>query len=153
MSEEELKEVIKAKNKPIRDVIELSKYFIGRRNGIVYVTESLRIDLDKRMSSLGRLKVENEELRKEIEELKAKIEFKTFGDLDNPEFEDLYISKDKIKDKIKELKKDLKEYKEEYPMWCYDLECLEDISVMEARIYVLQELLEIDDIDFDIEEE
>ena len=62
MSEEELKEVIKAKNKPIRDVIELSKYFIGRRNGIVYVTESLRIDLDKRMSSLGRLKVENEEL-------------------------------------------------------------------------------------------
>ena len=153
MNEEELREVIKAKNKPIRDVLELSKYFVGRRNGIVYVTESLRIDLDKRMSSLGRLKVENEELRKEIEELKAKIEFKTFGDLDNPEFEDLYISKDKIKDKIKELKKDLKEYKEEYPMWCYDLECLEDIRVKEARIYVLQELLEIDDIDFDIEED
>lgn len=153
MNEEELREIIKAKNKPIRDVVELSKYFVGRRNGIVYVTESLRIDLDKRMLKLGKLKVENEELRKEIEELKAKIEFKTFGDLDNPEFEDLYISKDKIKDKIKELEKDLKEYKEEYPMWCYDLECLEDISVMEARIYVLQELLEIDDIDFDIDED
>lgn len=145
MNEKELREVIKAKNKPIRDVIELSKYFVGRRNGIVYVTESLRIDLDKRMSSLGRLKVENEELRKEIEELKAKIEFKTFGDLDNPEFEDLYISKDKIKDKIKEYLEFDKKYK------TYTKDGRENFSMAYFKAKALQELLEINDIDFDFD--
>ena len=63
------------------------------------------------------------------------------------------VSKYKIRDKLKELEEDLKNYKEEYTIWCYDLECLEDIRFKEARIYVLQELLEIDDIDFDIEED
>ena len=136
MNEEELREVIKAKNKPIRDVVELSKYFRGRRNCIVFLTESLRIDLDKRMSSLERLKVENEELRKEIEELKAKIEFKTFGDLDNPEFEDLYISKDKIKDKIKEYLDFDKKYK------TYTKDGRENFSMEYFKAKALQELLE-----------
>ena len=147
MNEEELREIIRAKRNPIRDVIELSKYFVGRRNGIVYVTESLRIDLDKRMLKLGKLKVENEELRKEIEELKAKIEFKTFGDLDNPEFEDLYISKDKIKDKIKEYLEFDKKYK------TYTKDGRENFSMAYFKAKALQELLEIDDIDFDIEED
>ena len=147
MNEEELREIIRAKRNPIRDVIELSKYFVGRRNGIVYVTESLRIDLDKRMFKLGKLETENEELRKEIEELKAKIEFKTFGDLDNPEFEDLYVSKDKIKDKIKEYLEFDKKYK------TYTKDGRENFSMAYFKAKALQELLEIDDIDFDIEED
>ena len=52
------------------------------------------------------------------------------------------VSKYKIRNKIKELEEDLKKYKEEYTMWCYDLECLEDIRVKEARINILKELLE-----------
>lgn len=56
MNEEELREIIEAKNKPIRDVVELSKHFRGRRNCIVFLTESFRIDLDNRMSKLAELK-------------------------------------------------------------------------------------------------
>ena len=52
------------------------------------------------------------------------------------------VSKYKIRNKIKELEEDLKNYKEEYTMWCYDLECLEDIRVKEARINILKEILE-----------
>ena len=47
-----------------------------------------------------------ETVLKYISELEAKLEFKQFGDLDNAEFENLYISTDKIRDKIKELEEE-----------------------------------------------
>lgn len=77
-----------------------------------------------------------------IEKQQEKLEFKQFGDLDSLQFENTYLDKQVIRDKLKELEEDLKNYKEEYTMWCYDLECLEDIRVKEARINILKELLE-----------
>lgn len=74
MCEEELREIIEAKNKPIRDVVELSKHFRGRRNCIVFLTESFRIDLDNRMSRLAMLEVENKKLREEIENIKKEVQ-------------------------------------------------------------------------------
>lgn len=74
MTEEELREIIEAKNKPIRDVVELSRHFRGRRKYIVFLTESFRIDLDNRMSRLAMLEGENKKLREEIEENKKVIE-------------------------------------------------------------------------------
>ncbi len=76
MNEEELKEIIEAKNKPIRDVVELSKHFRGRRNCIVFLTESFRIDLDNRMSRLAELK-ENGISKDKIREIIEKERYKT----------------------------------------------------------------------------
>ena len=88
-----------------------------------------------------------EELEKEVEKLKEHIRKRIAytQDLEKDLFENCenyVVNKDKIRNKIKELEEDLKNYKEEYPMWCYDLECLEDIRVKEARINILKELLE-----------
>lgn len=51
--------------------------------------------------------IENNELKKRIKELEAKLEFKKYGDLDEIEFEEYmshFIPKQKVKDKIEEVK-------------------------------------------------
>lgn len=52
--------------------------------------------------------IENNELKKRIKELEAKLEFKKYGDLDEIEFEEYmshFIPKQKVKDKIEDIKK------------------------------------------------
>lgn len=64
-----------------------------------------------------------------IDELEAKLEFKQFGDLDNAEFEEQYLSKEVIKNKIKEI--------EETPC-----NTIREIHIDTCIISTLKELLE-----------
>ena len=81
---------------------------------IIKIIEKQQKEIEEKTTIImaGAEKVKS--LEKEIEELRAKLEFKQFGDLDNAEFEKYideykkndYISKSKIEDKIKELEDD-----------------------------------------------
>lgn len=55
--------------------------------------------------------------QKEIEELKAKLEFKEFGDLDNMQFEDTYLDKQVVRDMKAKLKEDEEFYREQNRMY------------------------------------
>lgn len=72
--------------------------------------------------------IENNELKKRIKELEAKLEFKKYGDLDEIEFEEYmshFIPKQKVKDYLKEEQERFEVYKKEsetnenlkYGMW------------------------------------
>ncbi len=68
--EEDYKLFQLVKRNPIKNCIDLSKNMIGKRNGLIYFTESFRIDFENKMCDLERLKAEHEEDKKKIEELK-----------------------------------------------------------------------------------
>ena len=72
--------------------------------------------------------------KKRIEELEAKLEFKSWGDLDNIQFEE-YMNQfiQKVKDKIEELKKEYEIALEENSTKAFVLKC---------QINALEELLE-----------
>lgn len=72
--------------------------------------------------------------KKRIEELEAKLEFKSWGDLDNIQFEE-YMNQfiQKVKDKIEELKKEYEIALEENSTKAFILKC---------KISALEELLE-----------
>lgn len=91
-------------------------------------------------------------LLKENKELKAKLEFKQFGDLDNIRFEEYmneFVPKQKIKDKIEELNRKeqelqnsiTEEEREEYS----DANISFQLCDIEIRREVLQELLKGED--------
>jgi cell shape-determining protein MreC len=63
-----IKDDVDLKENPIRDCIDLSKRMIGTKKGIIYYTESFRIDFENRMSELSKLKTENEKLKQRLEE-------------------------------------------------------------------------------------
>ena len=72
--------------------------------------------------------------KKRIEELEAKLEFKSWGDLDNIQFEE-YMNQfiQKVKDKIEELKKE------------YEIELEENSTkafILKCKISDLEDLLE-----------
>ena len=78
--------------------------------------------------------IENNELKKRIKELEAKLEFKKYGDLDEIEFEEYmshFIPKQKVKDKIEELENAKRETTREN--WHY---------IYSIQLKILQELLE-----------
>lgn len=69
MDNEELREYIKAKRKPISHCTDLTKYFIGRHVILpVYLTPTFEQEFNSSMCTL-------EELRKENKDLKEKNEF------------------------------------------------------------------------------
>ncbi len=68
--EEDYKLFQLVKRNPIKNCIDLSKNMIEKRNGLIYFTESFRIDFENKMCDLERLKAEHEEDKKKIEELK-----------------------------------------------------------------------------------
>ena len=72
--------------------------------------------------------------KKRIEELEAKLEFKSWGDLDNIQFEE-YMNQfiQKVKDKIEELKKEYEIALEENSTKAFILKC---------KISALEDLLE-----------
>ena len=72
--------------------------------------------------------------KKRIEELEAKLEFKSWGDLDNIQFEE-YMNQfiQKVKDKIEELKKEYEIGLEENSTKAFILKC---------KISALEDLLE-----------
>lgn len=84
-----------------------------------------------------KLQKENEELKRENEELKVledDIQEKRIAYIDEPEFEENYISKKKVKDKIEEYKNMLKT--------CNKAKDIDRIKAINERILELQELIE-----------
>ena len=80
MSEEEIKNIIYLKNKPISSCKDLHKYFIGRHNEpiIVYLTPKFEIEFENNFYKLECLEQENKKYKEVInglkDYLKARIE-------------------------------------------------------------------------------
>lgn len=55
------------KRNPINSCRDLSKNMIGKRNGIFYFTESFRIDFEKRMYEISRVKDTIKQIRDKAE--------------------------------------------------------------------------------------
>ena len=81
-------------------------------------------------------------LQKRIKELEAKLEFKSYGDLDNIQFEEYlnqFIPKQKVKDKIEENNKIMIDTQNKYP-GTYAM--LDEWRNAKAQNDILEELLE-----------
>ena len=68
MSEEEMRNIIYLKNKPISSCKDLHKYFIGRHNEsiIVYLTPKFEIEFENNFGKLECLEKENKKYKKVI---------------------------------------------------------------------------------------
>ena len=68
MNNEELKEFINSKREPITSCKDLTKHFIGIHKTIpVYLTPSFEKEFNYKMTKLGELQQENQELKKQLE--------------------------------------------------------------------------------------
>lgn len=63
--------------------------------------------------------------------------FDAYQDLGNEHFNFI----ESIEKELEELKKEKEDYIKEYPAWDCDLDCIEDIRVMDARISLLESIL------------
>lgn len=75
MSEEEMRNIIYLKNKPISSCKDLHKYFIGRHNEpiIVYLTPKFEIEFENNFGKLECLEKENKKYKVRWENLKKWI--------------------------------------------------------------------------------
>ena len=74
MNNEELKEFINSKREPITSCKDLTKHFIGIHKTIpVYLTPSFEKEFNYKITKLGELQQENQELNKENDKLTAKL--------------------------------------------------------------------------------
>jgi hypothetical protein len=73
---------------------------------------------------------------KELEESHAYV-YDAYQDLGKEHFNFI----ESIKKKLEELKKEKEDYIKEYPAWDCDLDCIEDIRVMDAEIRILESIL------------
>ena len=72
MSEEEMRNIIYLKNKPISSCKDLHKYFIGRHNEpiIVYLTPKFEIEFENNFGKLECLEKENKKYKEVIDKAK-----------------------------------------------------------------------------------
>ena len=72
MSEEEMRNIIYLKNKPILSCKDLHKYFIGRHNEpiIVYLTPKFEIEFENNFGKLECLEKENKKYKETINKAK-----------------------------------------------------------------------------------
>lgn len=88
--------------------------------------------------------IENNELKKRIKELEAKLEFKKYGDLDEIEFEEYmshFIPKQKVKDILNEIQEEYDKVQEQFDcIWNkkskdnYDRYKLQELSAMQQEL-------------------
>ena len=88
--------------------------------------------------------IENNELKKRIKELEAKLEFKKYGDLDEIEFEEYmshFIPKQKVKDILNEIQEEYDKVQEQFDcIWDkkskdnYDRYKLQELSAMQQEL-------------------
>ena len=76
MSEEEMRNIIYLKNKPISSCKDLHKYFIGRHNEpiIVYLTPKFEMDFENNFGKLECLEKENKKYKEVINKAIALLE-------------------------------------------------------------------------------
>lgn len=132
--EEDYKLFQLVKRNPIKNCIDLSKNMIGKRNGLIYFTESFRIDFENKMCDLERLKAEHEEDKKKIEEMKCdfeRVKINMQKDIDNAK---------KIRfEEFQELKKENQNLKNENKLYEFEIKSIKNQN--EAAIKGLKETI------------
>ena len=107
MSEEEMRNIIYLKNKPISSCKDLHKYFIGRHNKpiVVYLTPKFEIEFENIFGKLECLEKENKKYKEVINKIKDKLfnaNYRNYDDdEDNTKYTDLDV--DELLDILKEV--------------------------------------------------
>lgn len=91
------------KEEPVRSCVELSQKMRGKKNGIIYFTESFRIDYENRMYKISELQKENEELKGKLKATTLIVRDETVKMYEETEME-LETRITELEEKNKELK-------------------------------------------------
>lgn len=113
MSEEEMRNIIYLKNKPISSYKDLHKYFIGRHNEpiIVYLTPKFEIEFENNFGKLECLEKENKKYKEVINKAIKYIEENKQHEYRNGNLDEYYLELNEkemteLLDILKEVKHD-----------------------------------------------
>lgn len=81
VTENDIREMVQAKRKPIETVEGLSKYLIGRISGYIYFKGPFRVDFENTISRLASLEDRCKKQQDKIKAVKIRLEYYLMGNL------------------------------------------------------------------------